>query len=148
MSEGDWNAFAARTAYNEVNRLFSRVNRSANLPLESVTEAAQTSVEKQTEIEVVFLIKQVWQEICQLTLRQRQSLLLHSQDLIIYFLQIGITDKGFADLLNFSAAEWASILDRLPMTDAEIAEQTASTAGAIKKARHDARVRLGGSIRK
>lgn len=148
MTEGDWNSFAARTAYNELNRHLSRGTASANVLLEDVTEAAQASAEKQTEIEVVSLIKQAWQEICQLTLRQRQSLLLHSQDLIIYFLQIGITGEEFAELLNFSAEEWASLLDRLPMTDAEIAEQTAGTAGAIKKARHDARVRLGGSIRK
>lgn len=148
MSEGEWNSFAARTAFNEVKRHFSRATRSESLPLESVTEAAQTSIEKQTEIEVALLIKQVWQAICQLTLRQRQSLLLHSQDLIIYFLQIGISDEQFADLLDVTSAEWISILGRLPMTDAEIAAQTASTAAAIKKARHDARVRLGGSIRK
>ena len=148
MSEGEWNSFAARTAYNEVKRHFSRATRSESLPLESVNEAAQTSIEKQTEIEVALLIKQVWQAICQLTLRQRQSVLLHSQDLIIYFLQIGISDEQFADLLDVTSAEWISILGRLPMTDAEIAAQTASTAAAIKKARHDARVRLGGSIRK
>ena len=103
MSEGEWNSFAARTAYNEVKRHFSRATRSESLPLESVPEAAQTSIEKQTEIEVALLIEQVWQAICQLTLRQRQSLLLHSQDLIIYFLQIGISDEQFADLLEVVA---------------------------------------------
>lgn len=148
MSEGDWNSFAARTAYNEVNRHFARENRSASVPLEVIAEVNHASVEKQTEIEVLPLIKQAWQEICLLTLRQRQSLLLHSQDLIIYFLQIGITNEGFAKLLNFGAIEWASLRDRLPMTDAEIANELGGSTGAIKKARHDARARLRGSIRK
>ena len=148
MSEGEWNSFAARTAYNEVKRHFSRATRSESLPLESITEAAQTSIEKQTEIEVALLIQQVWQAICQLPLRQRQSLLLHSQDLIIYFLQIGITEKQLAEILDFSEKDWNLVCDRLPMADAEIAERTRGTAGSIKKARYEARVKLEGSIRK
>lgn len=146
MSGGDWNSFAARTAYNEVNRHLSREGISANLPLDCVSAIKETVFGGRDDVELFFLIEEVWQETCKLTLRQRQSLLLHSQELIIYFLQIGITEKKCAELLNFSESEWADIRDRLPMTDAEIAERTAGRAGAIKKARHDARVKLGGSI--
>lgn len=148
MSGEDWNSFAARTAYNEVNRQLSRGGNPANLPLEEVPEIEQQSVEGQTEVEVVSLIQHVWQATCRLSLRQRRSLLLHSQELIIYFLQIGITEKQLAETLDFTESDWNDICGRLPLTDAEIAETAEGTAGSIKKARYEARVKLEGSIRK
>lgn len=147
MSGEDWNSFAARTAYNEVNRQISREGRPAHLPLEAVSEIEQPSVEGQTDVEVFSLIHQVWQATCQLSLRQRRSLLLHSQELVIYFLQIGITENDLADALDFSETVWCAVRDRLPMTDMEIAEIAEGTAGSIKKARYEARVKLEGSIR-
>lgn len=148
MSGEEWKAFAARTAYNEVNRQLTREGRPANLPLEEVPDVVQPSVEGHTEVEVFSLIQQVWQATCRLSLRQRRSLLLHSQELIIYFLQIGITEKQLAGALDFSEKDWNEICDRLPMTDAEIADITEATAGSIKKARYEARVKLEGSVRK
>lgn len=148
MSGADWNSFAARTAYNEVNRHFSRESRPANLPLEVVSEIEQQSVEGETEVEVFSLIDQVWQATCKLSLRQRRSLLLHSQELIIYFLQIGIAENDLADVLNFNETVWCTVRDRLPMTDSEIAEIADGTAGSIKKARYEARLKLEGSIRR
>ncbi len=148
MSGEDWNSFAARAAYNEVNRQLSRGGNPANLPLEEVPEIEQPSVEGQTLVEVVSLIQQVWQEICCLSLRQRRSLLLHSQELIIYFLQVGITEKELAETLDFTESDWNDICGRLPLTDSEIAETTQGTAGSVKKARYEARVKLEGSIRK
>jgi len=50
--------------------------------------------------------------------------------------------------LDFSEKDWNDVCDRLPMTDAEIAERTEGTAGSIKKARYEARVKLEGSIRR
>lgn len=148
MSGEDWNSFAARTAYNEVNRQFSRDGRTPSLPLEAVFEIEQQSVEGQTEVEVFSLIQQVWQATCKLSLRQRRSLLLHSQELIIYFLQIGIAENDLADVLDFSETVWCTVRDRLPMTDLEIAEIAYGTAGSIKKARYEARIKLEGSIRR
>lgn len=147
MSGEDWNSFTARTAYNEVNRQLSRDGRQLRLSLDDVSEIEEPSVEGQTDTEVFSLIEQVWQATCKLSLRQRRSLLLHSQELIIYFLQIGITGKQLAERLDFSEKDWNDVCDRLPMTDAEIAERTEGTAGSIKKARYEARVRLEGSIR-
>lgn len=149
MSGEDWNSFAARTAYNEVNRHFSRESRPADLPLETVSEIEQQSVfEGQTDVEVFSLIDQVWQATCNLSLRQRRSLLLHSQELIIYFLQIGIAENDLADVLDFSETVWCTVRDRLPMTDSEIAELADGTAGSIKKARYEARLKLENSIRR
>ena len=148
MSGEDWNSFTARTAYNEVNRQLSRDGRQLRLSLDEVSEIEEPSVEGQTDTEVFSLIEQVWQATCKLSLRQRRSLLLHSQELIIYFLQIGITGKQLAETLDFSEKDWNDVCDRLPMTDAEIAERTEGTAGSIKKARYEARVKLEGSIRR
>lgn len=148
MSGEDWSSFAARTAYNEVNRQLSRDGKYLRLSLDELSEIEEPSVEVQTNAEVFSLIQQVWQETCQLSLRQRRSLLLHSQELIIYFLQIGITEQRLAETLDFSEKDWNDVCDRLPMTDAEIAERTEGTVGSIKKARYEARVKLEGSIRK
>lgn len=149
MSDDEWRAFAARTAYNEVSRSLSRERTAiANIDTDDVSAIETTPVEGQTEIEVVSLIRLVWQGICGLSLRQRRALLLHSQELIIYFLQTGITEKQLTETLDLSEKDWIDICDRLPMTDAEIAERTEGTAGSIKKARYEARVKLEGSIRK
>lgn len=157
MSNEEWNAFAARTAYNEVNRHFSEGNNAANVPLDVLSEIQEPSVEGQTEIEVFSLINQVWQVICRLSLRQRWALLLHSQELIIYFMQGGITEREVAEVLELSGGDWNDIRNRLPLTDAQIAKEIGyagqrtaflSTAGSIKKARHEARVKLEGSIKR
>lgn len=155
MSGEEWKSFAARTAYNEVNRHFLGEKNAANVPLEMVSEIEDPSVEGRTEIEVFSLIRQVWQEICELSLRQRRALLLHSHELVIYFLQSRITEKELAKALGFSGDRWYEIRDQLPMTDAQIAGEAGgllkrrpSTAGSVKKARYEARVKLEGLIRK
>lgn len=157
MSSEEWNAFAARTAYNEVKRYLSNGNNlAANIDPDTVSQIEGTSLEGQTDIEVFSLIHQVWQGICEMSGRQRRALLLHSQELIIYFLQSGITEKELAAALEFSQDHWYTICDRLPMTDAQIAREPEggsplirpSTAGSVKKARYEARVKLEGLIRK
>jgi DNA-directed RNA polymerase specialized sigma24 family protein len=121
MSGGDWNSFAARTAYNEVNRQLSREGRQLRVSLEEAPEIEEPSVEGRTDAEVFSLIQQLWQATCQLSLRQRRSLLLHSQELIIYFLQIGITEKQLAETLDFTVCDttpsqyWISSVKRFAM---------------------------------
>lgn len=157
MSGEEWKAFAARTAYNEVNRHFSDARSIANLSLDVASGIQEHSVEGQTEIEVISLINLVWQGICQLSLRQRWALLLHSQELIIYFLQGGITEEEVAEVLELSDSDWNDIRSRLPLTDFQIAKEiphagrkraSLSSAGSIKKARYEARVKLEGSIKR
>ncbi len=154
MTGEEWNSFAARTAYNEVNRHYSSEKNAVNVPLEMISEIEEPNVEGQTEIEVLSLIHQVWQGICSLSLRQRRALLLHSQELLIYLLQSGITEMNLAEAMQFNEERWYEIRDQLPLTDAQIARETEghsirpATAGSIKKARYEARGKLDGLIRK
>ncbi len=151
MSPDEWKSFTARTAYNEINRYFSTRTLS-QVSLENATNVVgQESAEGQTETEVFSLIKLVWQEICRLTVRQRRALLLHSQELIIYLLLAGISDEDLAKVLSFTMDEWTEIKTRLPLSDAQIADASATKekqennglkTKSIKKARHEARLKL------
>lgn len=154
MSPDEWMSFTARTAYNEINRHFKHTSVSTDVPLDCVQEtAASETLEGQSEREVCSLTLEVWQKICSLSLRQRQALILASQELVIYFLQIGITDEQLAENLNLTIEEWAHVKEKLPLKIIHIAEilkrigggsekSIESIAGSIKKARHEARTKL------
>ena len=152
MTGDDWNSFAARAAYNETNRHFSKKLRlAADVPIGAVGLEAEIPANAAAEIEVLLLVRQVWQGICILTTRQRLALILHSQDLIIYLLQCGVSDEALAESLELTDAGWAEIKQLVPLTDAQIANLAAdkaegkkrsSTAGSIKKARFEARKHL------
>lgn len=152
MSNEEWNAYAARTAYNEVNRHLSKSARTS-VSLDGAEHIAESSVEGDTETEVYSLIRSVWQEICGLSRRQRRALLLHSQELVVYFLQSGIKNEELARVLGFDETEWNDIRNRIPLSDVQIAEVTKeqdetrslpAIARSVKKARHDARKKLEG----
>ena len=151
MSSEEWQSFAARTAYNEINRHFSQTAVQKNVPLDAASgEASPKTIPGDSSAEVFSLINQVWQEICHLSLRQRRALLLNSQELVIYFLQAGIGDEDLANILEFTTDEWADVKSKLPLSDSGIANLTAkesvkgtqSKANSIKKARHEARAKL------
>ena len=144
-------------AYNELNRHL--VNDGKNLATISIdnVEVYEPSFEGRTKFEVFSLIRLFWQQICQLSLRQRRALLLHSQELVVYFMQSGITDRDFAEILGLGNSEWNEIRDRLPLSDIRISEisvrgdrprKARSTARSIKKARYEARAKLEGLARK
>ncbi len=152
MSSGDWESFAARTAYNEINRHNSKRARMQELPLDHLTEKISIrSCAGETEAEVFSLLESVWQEICVLTLRQRRALLLHSQELMNGLLQTGISDQEIAGILELSTSEWAEVKTMLPLSDFQIAEliqaesknkSLESLTKSIKKARFEARKRI------
>lgn len=154
MTAGDWKSFAARAAYNEINRLFTEGTEVETIPLEEIHEAAdQREVEGSASVEIYSLVQRFWQEICSLSLRQRRALLLHSQELILHFLESGIGDAELARALEVTEDEWSDILDRLPFSDVQIADlmlaesnnddkTIESIAKSIKKARYEARGRL------
>lgn len=153
MTETDWKSFTARTAHNEINRYYSNRMRSKNeVPLDEAASIASKAPEGNAEVEVVSLVNKVWQEICSVSVYQRRSLLLHSPDLIVYFLLCGIEEAAIARTLKFNDEEWQQIVDRLPFTDAEIAEishdhrsgKRQPNAGTVRKARFDARKKLKG----
>jgi hypothetical protein len=152
MSTGDWESFAARTAYNETNRHFSKyVAGASHFPLDVADEIeSPQSVAGDSDAEFQSLAYFVWQETCQLSLRQRRALLLHSRKLIVYFLTGGITDEDLARSLEISEDEWLEIKIKLPLPDASIARfvrgderrNLESIIKSIKKARYEARGKL------
>lgn len=152
MSAEEWQSFAARTAYNEINRHFSQTAAQKSVSLGAAAEVPSSkSLEGNSEAEICSLINSFWQEICCLTVRQRRALLMHSQELVIYLLKAGITDNDLAKVLDFTPEEWAEIKLKLPMSDVQIAsvqaaknkcEETESKTQSIKKARHEARLKL------
>jgi len=151
MSKDEWQSFAAKTAYNEINRHFAD-NSLNDVSLDSVQEAAAAEyIEGQSEIEVFSLVLEVWQKICSLSLRQRQALLFGSHELVIYLLKIGITDEELAEKLNLTTGVWADVKNRLPLKNVQIAQilkqignenSLEAIAKSMKKARHEARAKV------
>ena len=151
MSPDEWQSFAAKTAYNEINRHYSN-NYITNVSLDSVEEiAAEVVLEGQSHSEVRSLAIRVWQKICSMTLRQRQALIYGSLELVIYLLKCGITDEELTQKLNLTMEEWADAKNRLPLKSFQIAEllkdagnqnSVESISKSIKKARHEARAKL------
>ncbi len=149
MAAADWKSFTARTARNEVNRNLSNRNKRIETSLdESELFAAERDA---SSPETFVLVKTVWQGICRLSLYQRQALLFSSVDLVLYLFQFGIEEDELLAKLELTRESWERISTRMPLTDIEIAEianpnsangQRSATAGAVKKARFDARKRL------
>jgi len=151
MSPDEWQSFAAKTAYNEINRHYSDNSKINVVPLDSAYECAEETVAGQSETEVCSIVCEVWQGTCNLSLRQRRALIFGSQELVVYFLKIGITDEELAENLSLTMDEWESIKEKLPLMDIQIAEilkekgnqkSVKAIANSIKKARHEARARL------
>ena len=149
MAEADWKSFTARTAHNEVNRNLSNRNKRIETSLDE-TEALGGGLDA-SSAETFVLVKTVWQGICTLSLYQRQALLFSSVDLVLYLFQFGIEENELLAKLELTRESWERISTRMPLTDIEIAEianpnsangQRSATAGAVKKARFDARKRL------
>lgn len=151
MSKEEWQSFAAKTAYNEINRHYSDNSKIHIVPLDSAQECAEEVVKGQSETEVFLRILEVWQEICNLSVRQRRALLFGSQELVVYFLKVGISDEEMAENLSLTIDEWVRVKESLPLLDLQIAKiikekgnqkSVEAIAGSIKKARHEARLKL------
>ena len=76
--------------------------------------------------------------------------MLNSQELIVFLLK-NIDEMEMMEALEITAKQWDEIKENLPLTDAMIAGLSPETSkkgrtrektGSIKKARHDARVKL------
>jgi hypothetical protein len=151
MSPDEWQSFAAKTAYNEINRHYSDNSKIKVVSLDSAQECTEEIVEWQSDAEVFLRVLELWQEICNLSLRQRRALLFSSQELVVYFLKIGITDGELAANLSLTIDEWARVKEKLPLMDIQIAKilrekgnqkSVEAIANSIKKARHEARANL------
>lgn len=151
MSPTEWESFAARTAYNEINRYYSSSSKNKKfVSLDEATEiASPNSVAGETGAEIESLARFVWQGICQLTLRQRRALLLQDRRVVINLLLGGIADKELATVLDITDEDWLEVKVQMPLSDLQISEFSKSNkrspkpdARSIKKARHEARARL------
>ena len=110
--------------------------RSENeVPLDEAAPIPSKAPEGNAEVEVASLVNKVWQEICKLSVYQRRSLLLHSPDLIVYFMSCGVEEEAILRILDFNGEEWQQIIERLPFTDAEIAEisQDRHSSGSVNQ---------------
>ena len=150
MSSGDWESFAARTAYNETNRHFSKNgDAKTQVPLDAASDIeGYERLAGDSDAEFHSLASFVWQETCQLSLRQRRALLYKSRRLVVYFLQGGISDAELARSLEISENEWLEVKIKIPLSDTQIAHfigerrNLESVIKSIKKARHEARGKL------
>lgn len=156
MSPDDWESFAARTAYNEINRYFAAKASAKECPLEEAAALpSPLALEGNSRAEVFSLVRELWQRICGLSVRQRRALLLHKRPLLVTFLHGGISEEEMARALDLTADEWAEVRIRLPLSDAQIArlaiwknanggnaKSIKSLTNSIKKARHEARTKL------
>ena len=104
MSEGDWSAFTARAAHNEVNRNLSNRGRHIEVSIDDVemSEGSQTS----SSAETLQLVEIAWQGICRLSLHQRQALLFSSVDLVLHLFQYGIEEDELLEKLGLSKESW------------------------------------------
>lgn len=152
MTMAEWESFTAKTAHNEINRYFSNQLRANEIPLDEVALLAKGTPEGDADSEMFSLIRNVWQEICSLTLYQRRALLLGASELVIYLIRFGINEQSIVASLEISKEDWPDISRRSPLSDREIAVIARSSkmisdpeaaALAIGKARFDARKKLG-----
>lgn len=152
MTMAEWDSYTAKTAHNEINRFFLNQKGTNEVPIDEASLISANTAEGSSEAEMVSLVGNVWQETCKLSLYQRRALLLNSPDLMLYFLQFGVSEAAILESLEVSNEQWRDILERLPLSDVEIAAIARShktgrdpeaAARAIRKARFDARKKLG-----
>lgn len=154
MTAQEWQSFASKTTYRAANRHLSS-NKHLTEPLEDVAEeiSGENRIAGNTETEVASLLRVFWQGICQLSLRQRRALLLNSEPLVVALRRNGIGNEKLSEVLELDESELAEIINRLPLSDAQIARLAAardntknqninSLTKSVKKARHEARARL------
>lgn len=155
MSAQEWQSFASKATYRAVNR---RLSGKENLlePLDETIEIPGGDlIVGNTGAEVASLVLLFWQEICQLSLRQRRALLLGSDSLLVLLRFSGISNQELGESLELSESEMPAIINCLPLKDAQIAlliadhddsdgknQNIGSLTKSIKKARHEARARL------
>lgn len=150
MTADEWQSFASKTTYHAVNRHLSS-NENLTEPLDAAAEIpVENKIVGNTATETASLVQVFWQGICQLSLRQRRALLLNNESLIVILRLNGIGNRELSKILELEESELREIFARLPLGDAQIARLIArdknqninSLTKSIKKARHEARVKL------
>lgn len=100
------------------------------------------------EVEQRIYVERLWEEICQLPLRQRAALLLNlkgaaAADAIALFPLTGVASiRQIAAALEIEAEEFASLWRELPLDDAAVAARLGVTRQQVINLRKSARERL------
>lgn len=101
-----------------------------------------------TSLEQRLYLERLWREVCQLPLRQRLALLLNLRDpsagdALILFTLTGIVNlRRIAEALEIPPEELATLWNKLPLQDAEIATFLGITRQQVINLRKSARERL------
>lgn len=129
----------------------AEICRERDLPdesLEMVMNAAADSTRLETILEHQHYLALLWQEVCQLPLRQRIALLLnfrdaHGQELISLLPYTRTTTiEEIAKVLEFPLAEFLNLWNKLPLDDLGIAQLLGATRQQVINLRKCARQRL------
>ena len=104
-------------------------------------------------VEQRFYLRRLWQEVCELPLRQRMALLLNLKDEygnsqleMLPFTGVA-TMRQIASVLEIGDDEFAKLWNQLPMEDAQIAARLNLTRQQIINLRKSARQRLANKMR-
>ena len=152
MNPDEWQSFASKTAYHAVNKPLPN-NERFSAPLEEADEIpGESAVAGNTAAELASLLSVFWQGICGLSLRQRRSLLLGSESLLVLLKYNGVSNEKLSEILELGENELSEIIAKLPLKDLQIAQLIVDREDgnqnvhfltrSIKKARHEARAKL------
>lgn len=117
-------------------------------PLDTVMNLAGPTLDFEIILEHQHMLVLLWQEVCQLPLRQRVALLLNfrdtrGQDLVSLLPYTRTaTIAQIAEALDFPLDEFLSLWNKLPLDDATIAELLGATRQQVINLRKCARERL------
>lgn len=151
LTEAEWRSYAARTAFNEVNRGLANSSPVFEVLSEHSETFSEGRILGNSPTEFASLVSFGWREIEKLSVRRRRALLLQSFELITFLRQGGISATKIRFALELSAEDWERFKDELPLSDAAIAglaeheereSRRETSAASVKKARHEARTKL------
>jgi hypothetical protein len=115
---------------------------------DSLAQVAQQNTDVAAEIDNRFLLKWLWEEICQLPVRQRTALLLNLRDdqgggVAALLPVTGVASlRQIASALEMVGEDFARLWPRLPLDDASIAGLLSVTRQQVINLRKCARERL------
>ena len=136
---------------DDLVNIVAEICRERDLPdesLETVMNVATDSLRLETVLEHQDNLALLWQEVCQLPLRQRIALLLnfrdaHGQELISLLPYTRTTTiEEIAKVLEFPLAEFLNLWNKLPLDDLDIAQLLGATRQQVINLRKCARKRL------
>lgn len=120
---------------------------------DAVAQTADPRTNVGREVELRIYVAQLWEEICQLPLRQRAALLLNlkgasAADAITLFPLTGAASiRQIAAALEIDAGEFAALWRELPLEDAAVAARLGVTRQQVINLRKSARERLARRMR-